>query len=103
VGLVELEPDLGQRVCPNLAPIMAEVLFCVQREMAVSLEDVLFRRMRLGFLNQRETLQSAPKVAALMQRLLDWDDVRVGAEITAVEAHVRAHMVSLGTEVAPAL
>jgi glycerol-3-phosphate dehydrogenase len=102
VGLVELDPTLGERVCPNHVPIMAEVLYGVQREMAVSLEDVLFRRMRLGIINQSETLAAAPKVAALMQRLLDWDEVRVRAELAALDAQIEAHMEPVLREAAVA-
>lgn len=100
VGLVELDPMLGARICPNYAPIMAEVVFCVQREMAVSLEDVLFRRIRLGVLNHAETLAAAPKVARMMQRLLEWDELRVQAELNSVRALVDDHAVMIAEELA---
>lgn len=88
---VEQDPSLAERICPDYAPIMAEVAFCVLREMAVCLEDVLFRRVRLGILNQKQTLDASPKVALLMQRLLDWDQQRVHAELEYVAKYIEEH------------
>ena len=70
VEMVEKEPSLSSRICPNYPQIMAEVPYCVLNEMAVSLEDILSRRMRLGIVNQKECLEAAPKVAMLVQSLL---------------------------------
>ena len=60
---------------------MAEVSFCALNEMAVSLEDVLFRRIRLGILHQRQCLDASPEVARVMQSLLGWDNARTGLEL----------------------
>jgi glycerol-3-phosphate dehydrogenase len=95
VELVKIDPSLGDRICPNYTPIMAEVLFSVKTEMAVCLEDVLYRRNRLGIINQNETLDAAPKVARLMQRLLEWDDLRLKAELQAVYNNINASAESM--------
>src|SRR5262249_44581271 len=63
VDIVEQDASLNQRICPDFPPIMAEIPFCVIYEMAVSLEDLLMRRIRLGILHQRQCLEAAPKVA----------------------------------------
>lgn len=85
VELVEKEKSLAERICPDFPPIIAEVLFCVRTEMAVSLEDMLLRRVRLGLLNYKQTLDAAPKVSRIMQELLDWDEHRTRAELSALE------------------
>jgi len=92
VDIVEQDASLNQRICPDFPPIMAEVPFCVIHEMAVSLEDLLMRRIRLGILHQRQCLEAAPKVAELMQVLLKWDDVRTDAELGVLERTLREHM-----------
>lgn len=92
IGLVEFDKTMGDRICANYPVILAEIIFVVQTEMAVSLEDVLFRRLPIGVLNHQEALAAAPLVASLMQRLLDWDEVRVQAELTGVERKVQSHM-----------
>ncbi|MBY0357775.1 MAG: glycerol-3-phosphate dehydrogenase/oxidase [Candidatus Obscuribacterales bacterium] len=85
LDLIEQEPALNQRICTDFPPLLAEVPFCVENEMTVSLEDMLFRRTRLGILNSRQCLASAPKVAQFMQRLLHWDEYRLKLELAALE------------------
>jgi glycerol-3-phosphate dehydrogenase len=93
VDLVEREPSLNHRICPDFPPIMAEVAFCVVTEMSVSLEDLLFRRMRLGMIHQKQCLDAAPKVAMLVQSLLGWDNARTEIELSALETTLKEHMV----------
>jgi glycerol-3-phosphate dehydrogenase len=81
---VEKEPLLSQRICPDFAPIMAEIPFCIVYEMAVSLEDLLCRRIRLGMLHRRQCLEAASKVAELVQEISGWDDLRAQAELYAL-------------------
>lgn len=92
VDIVEADPSLNHRICPDFPPILAEVPFCVRHEMAVSLEDLLMRRLRLGILHQKQCLEAAPKVAELMQVLLKWDNPRVAHELVALERCLREHM-----------
>jgi glycerol-3-phosphate dehydrogenase len=76
---------LNERICPDFPPIMAEIPHCVIHEMAISLEDVLARRIRLAMLHHSQCLEAAPKVAKLMQEILLWDDIRLSAELDALE------------------
>jgi glycerol-3-phosphate dehydrogenase len=103
VDLVEQDPSLNERVCPDFPPIMAEIPFCVANEMAVSLEDLLFRRMRLGMLHQIQCRAAGPKVASLMQSLLNWDSSRAALELQALERTLDAHMASFRDVAAPVL
>ncbi|WP_185872373.1 glycerol-3-phosphate dehydrogenase/oxidase [Blattabacterium cuenoti] len=52
----------------------AEVIWMVRFEMARTIEDVLARRFRLLFLNAKEAINVAPKVAALMAKELSRDE-----------------------------
>jgi glycerol-3-phosphate dehydrogenase len=97
VDIVERQPSLNQRICPDFPNIMAEIPFCVLNEMAVSLEDLLFRRMRLAMLHQIQTLEAAPKVARLMQSLLDWDDARTNLELASLEKSLNEHLSSFAS------
>ncbi len=85
LDLLEENSDLKERICPEFPPIMAEINYSVNNEMAISLEDVLSRRTRLAALNQEECLKAAPKVVRYMQSLLDWDNTRVQAELQSLE------------------
>ncbi len=96
VDIVEADSTLNQRICPDFPPILAEVPFCVTNEMAVSLEDLLMRRLRLGILHQRQCLDAAPKVAELMSLALGWDSARTSYELAGLERSLRDHMDLVG-------
>lgn len=100
VDIVEQDPQLNERLCPDFPPIMAEIPFCVTEEMAVCLEDVLMRRLRLGVLNHRQCLAAAPRVASAMKMLLSWDNVRTSLELNALEQALGKHMDLVGISVA---
>lgn len=100
VDIMQQHPPLGERICAEYPPIMAEVVFNVQYEMALCLEDVFFRRTRLGILNARKTLEAAPKVAQLMQQLLDWDKNRMLAELNVLESLISDHLQPISDMVA---
>lgn len=85
LDVLEKDSCLGERICPDFPPILAEIDHCALREMAVSLEDLLSRRIRLTQLHQKQALDAAPKVAKLMQKSLGWDDARISAELAALE------------------
>jgi glycerol-3-phosphate dehydrogenase len=76
---------------PTLASILvnghgyreAEVIWAVRNEMAITVEDVLARRLRLLFLDARAAVSAAPKVATLMMKELhlteDWKQQQLEA------------------------
>lgn len=67
-------------VCRHLPDIMAEVVYAMEREMAVSLSDVLFRRTGLCTLgNPGEDVIEA--VAEVMAKTLKWNKARRLSEI----------------------
>jgi len=84
LDLIEEQPYLNQRICPDFPPILAEIPYSVVNEMAVSLEDLLYRRIRLGQLHHRQCLEAATKVARLVQEILGWESKRIDAEIDAL-------------------
>jgi len=92
IDLVEKDSYLNKRVCPDFPPIMAEVVFAVKQEMALCLEDILFRRMRLGLIHQGQCLEAATKVARCVQGVLGWDELRTAAEIKAVSGILEDHL-----------
>lgn len=81
LDIVEASPHLAERICPDFPPIMAEAMFVIQHEMAISLEDILSRRIRLGFVHREQCLTAAPKVARLVAPTLLWDNARIAHEL----------------------
>lgn len=88
VDLIEQKPELKERIVPDFPAIMAEVPYSVIGEMAVSLQDFFFRRTRLATLNQRQAMEAAPRVAALMGQILNWDNNRSKLELSALETEI---------------
>jgi glycerol-3-phosphate dehydrogenase len=71
--LVKADPELGKPIHPGTSYLKAEVVWAVKEEMAMTVEDVLARRLRLLFLDARVALEAAPAVAHIMAGLLGKD------------------------------
>ncbi|KAJ3367705.1 mitochondrial glycerol-3-phosphate dehydrogenase [Allomyces arbusculus] len=80
-------PLFGKRLAgPTYPYVEAEVRYAVRREYACTAVDVLARRTRLAFLNAQSAAEAIPRVIAIMQQELGWDDARCQAEYdTAME------------------
>jgi glycerol-3-phosphate dehydrogenase len=52
----------------------AMIAYAIQEEMAINLEDILARRTRCLFIDAKETIKIAPKVAQIMASVLKMDD-----------------------------
>jgi glycerol-3-phosphate dehydrogenase len=86
-NLVKHNPELGERLHPDLDIIRAEVVWAVQEEMAMDVSDFLSRRTRAILLDARASIEMAPEVAAIMAKELkksrSWkkDQVRLYTEL----------------------
>ncbi len=58
----------------GLPYIQAEVVYCVQEEMAITIEDVLARRIGLQLFSWAFSTKAAPLVSTLMGHLLGWSE-----------------------------
>ena len=83
IRLVHERPELGEPLAADTATIQAEVVYTIQREMAVRLTDVLVRRTELG--SAGEPSSDAVRTAArIAQSELGWDNARTADEIAEV-------------------
>jgi len=64
--LIKKQPDLGEWLSEDLKIYKAQVIMAVKNEMACNITDVLARRTRALFLDAKESIKIAPKVASLM-------------------------------------
>jgi glycerol-3-phosphate dehydrogenase len=76
------DAQLATRLHPDHPHTLAEVVWAVEEEMALTVEDVLARRVRLLFIDARAAVAAAPAVATIMAQLLghdaDWIVKQVG-------------------------
>lgn len=67
------QPALSEPIHPKYDYCLAELIFAVQYEMAMTVEDILARRSRLLFIDARAAIEAAPMVAEKMAKLLNED------------------------------
>ena len=79
--LIEQEPALGEKLSQKFGYTLAEVVWAVREEMAITLEDVLARRVRMLFVDAREAMAAAPKAAAVMARELGRDQAWIDEQV----------------------
>ena len=71
----EETPELMQRLSDRFPDIAAQVVYAVREEMALAVEDVLFRRTGLGTIGSPGDA-AISRVADLMAQELGWDEAR---------------------------
>jgi glycerol-3-phosphate dehydrogenase len=64
--MMESASSLAGRIHPLYPYTRAEVKWVVEHEMALMVEDVLARRLRLLFLDAKAAIESAPAVAEII-------------------------------------
>jgi len=69
--LIIKEPQLGEKLHADLPYLKAEVIWAVRKEMAITVDDVLSRRMRALFLDAKASIEMAPEVAELMAKEME--------------------------------
>jgi glycerol-3-phosphate dehydrogenase len=73
--------DLLEPLHPGADVLEAEVAWAVERELALSLDDVLARRLRLAILTPDHGSSVAERTARIVAPLLGWDADRCRAEV----------------------
>lgn len=86
--LTRQRPDLAEPLADHQPFIAAEVVYAARHEMALTLPDVLARRMGLEALDWAATEQALPTVAALLAEELGWSEAFAQAETAAYRQHL---------------
>src|SRR5437867_439816 len=84
-------PSATERLVPARPHTWVEVEIAVHEEMAMTLGDVLVRRLGLFYETPDQGMHVAGAVAERIGGILGWDSTRTGREIRAYEDLVRAH------------
>ena len=75
LALQNEKPEYAEKLHPAFDFTVAEVVWAVCEEMAVTVEDVLARRVRALYLDARTSMKMAPKVAHIMALEMGKDEV----------------------------
>jgi glycerol-3-phosphate dehydrogenase len=91
-ALIDADPTLGEHICGHNRELLAQVAYAVERERAVTLGDVLLRRIPSGW-SRCHALDGAERVARVMAQRLGWDDARRACEIAAYDRELHETLV----------
>lgn len=79
--LMESDAAMAEKLHPKYDYTVAEVIWAIREEMALTVEDVLARRVRLLFLDAKIAVEVAPKVAQVMAKELGHDQVWIDQQV----------------------
>lgn len=82
LAYAEENPDLAERIAPELPYLMAEVLYAVQHEMALTLSDVLMRRTHVIYEARDGGMERAGGAAELMGSRLGWEAGEIERQVS---------------------
>ena len=91
---IAANPHYGTQVVADAPYLVAEIAYAVTHEGALHMDDVLTRRTRLSIETPDRGVRAAPTVAAVMGRILGWDEETLRREVDHYEARVRAELDS---------
>lgn len=86
IDLMKERPELAEKISDRYDYTAAEVVWAVREELALTVEDVLARRVRLLFVDAREAEKAAPKVARIMAAEMGKDDAWIDQQVAAFAA-----------------
>ncbi len=78
--LIKSGNGMNEKIHPNYNYTVAEVVWSVREEIALTLDDVLGRRARLLFIDARAAIEAAPKVAQVMSKELGKDQAWIDSQ-----------------------
>lgn len=81
------DATLAEPITPSLRFIKAELLYACWGEMAMTLDDLLWRRTRIGWA-PGQGVDIAPQIAQFLGEKSNWDPSRITAEVEKYRAHI---------------
>ena len=93
--LVESDPALAARLDPELPAIRAEVVYAARSELALTVADVLARRLRLDLEAADHGVGAAQQVATLLADELHWDAGERERQVSEYVAYAKARSAGL--------
>jgi len=78
--IIELVPNLAERITPTLPFILADLVLCARDEMVVHLDDLLRRRIPLQILARLSDTE-LHRITTTVAKVLGWDEAEINREI----------------------
>ncbi len=87
-------PSLANKLHPDYPYSEAEVVWAVREEMALKIEDVLSRRIRMLVLDARAAKQMAPRVARIMAEEMGKDQEWISRELEDFDKLAKKYIIN---------
>jgi glycerol-3-phosphate dehydrogenase len=91
LDLVAGDPSLARRLEPDLPGTLAEVVYAARSELALTVTDVLERRLHVGIEGEDHGVGAATAVACLLGAELGWDAAECARQAAAYSAYATIH------------
>jgi len=88
LNLVKQDESLGQRIISEHPIIRAEVVYVIREELAMTIEDVLARRLGVQFYTWRGAREAAAAVGAILGAELGWDHEQTQSSVNAYVSYI---------------
>jgi glycerol-3-phosphate dehydrogenase len=98
LGLARQDSSLLSPLIEGSPQIRAEVVYAIREEMAISVEDILSRRLGLQHFDWRSAMRAAPPVARMLAAELGWTATRMQKEIDRYTAQISRSLMTIGVE-----
>ena len=96
LDIAKHRPERYAPITAGAAPIQAEVLYCIRQEMAVSIEDILSRRLGLQQYDWKLAMQAAPVAASHLASELGWSGPHKDDELRRYLTKIERFLVAIG-------
>ncbi len=90
--LIKKDNSLSELIHPSLPYIKAEIVWSVQNEMCMTVEDALARRTRALLLDAKAAMESAPLVASMMAGEMRKDEIWIKEQINIFNAVAKNYL-----------
>jgi glycerol-3-phosphate dehydrogenase len=91
--MMEDDVSLSEKIHPKYPYTKAEVKWMIQNEMAITVEDILARRIRLLFLDAGAAIAAAPEVAKLMAKEMNKEDAWINEQVCAFTKLAQGYLI----------
>jgi glycerol-3-phosphate dehydrogenase len=91
-AMIALAPELSEPITPHGETIVAEAVWALGAEMAMSLTDALIRRTRVGTFDGRALLADAHRIGRRVMAWTDWSEHRQSHELDGLVRTLRREL-----------
>ena len=93
-AIIKDNPALGDPIVEEYDYCAAEVIWSVQHEMAMTVEDILARRTRMLFTDAAKAIHAASKIAHIMAPLLQEDESWIASQVKNFHELASGYLIS---------